>query len=1640
MKLINRKRKIFAICLLTIIVIDIVSPTVSFALTSGPSQPEFSSFEPVATTNMVDEFSGDFTYNLPVIEVPGPHGSSYPLSLSYHSGASPEEEASWVGYGWTLNPGAINRSTRGFPDDYNGAEVTYHNKMPNNWTASVGASGTPEAYSYDIPISGQVSLRYNNYQGFGYNAGLGVALGNGVVNLGYNVSNGESSFSFNISPGKLIDNMKKKANETDQENTATQEEESEEEENGNTEESAENIEVNSGGNNFKKYSLGGTYSILTYSSVERSVNSVEYVGGSINGSLGISLNPTFLQMGFSANLFGSVAVQAYKDVDHLNSFGYLYSNNAGSEDIMDYYYEKETSYNKRDVFIGIPFTNKDYFSVAGEGLSGGFQFHSKKIGHFKPNKKVSETIIANVGGEIEIGLDYGVGADVGYGVSAITTRAWDENRGGFANRENKDEIYPRFSNDLGGEIAHPSGEQLLQASINGGGVNGAMSFSANLPSNSNKMKQGVVGRSSFIDYNTNAEIDESVSNKNYYARNSLRNDIYNSVLESRSTDSEKVKDGIGEVAIFNENGSRYVYGIPVYSKNEKNLQFGLQNVNDVDDNFYVYGKDSKTKLGEERNTPYATTYLLSEITNPDYIDRTFNGPTKDDLGGYTKFNYVRHYGGQSDGNWYRWRMPYNGLSYNRNSLSDSKDDLGSYSEGLKEVYYTQSIETKTHAAIFITEVRSDSQDAAANAISSTAKGNKTLKRLRRIELYSLRDVTRVNNELVPKQNVTPIKTVHFDYSYELSEGLPNATNGKLTLKRIWFEYEGISHAKISPYKFDYQYSFANYPERYQYILDEVSGLTEAQQNPLYDKFNLDAWGNYQVEGRSRYAEMKKWVNQKYQPTFDPAAWQLKKITLPSGGEIHVQYEQDDYSYVQDQEAHAMVGLFKNPNPNDPLYDYKFYVDTGKDLDITPEDLLTMKRMIHERYIRDGNKLYFKFLYKLINGGTPELSSCNAEYITGFVDVASVDIDASGLYIILTNDVNRVPKKVCLDFVKSQRLGNINTSGNCDASSSGIDPNNDVISILENLANMAKSIAVPGILCQEINYLHSYFRLPLPVSKKGGGIRVKRLMMYDKGLENDPVLYGNEYLYEIEDPLTQSVRSSGVAVNEPIGIREENILTDYIAREKQVWYDRIISGEDKKQSEGPLGESIMPSPSVGYSQVITKNIHSEKSNTGFDIKQFYTAKDHPFTMEMTGIESKTDFLPVPLGLVNIFVNNHWASQGFIFRKNDMHGKPKHEANYSGEYSIDLAKAFIVTEREYVYYQPGESIPMIDDPTEGVKMVNAGKEVELTFADKALVEEQYDGNLEGDGSLGLLIIFPIPILIPQGSVMPSLTHSRMEMHTHAVSKIISYPSILKETISRKDNIEHREVNLAFDKNTGKPVSVRSYDEFIGSYLTQSIPASWHYDNFSQMAAEQGKKIEASMAFTSTNSDLRINFTDGESCLVLPEFTKGDLLKIGDESYYHVKGFDFLTDEVLITPSKINKSEPPSSFSSVTVIKTGNNNRLNEQIGQVTFHSTSPNINLPDASDDTRWIENDFTDDLNNAISNGTEFILNGPYTGMNMTNYITAVPEDCDLDLRNAAIKEASFVYFDKEGSLDLYLLEFKIQCDDNTWITVNPESI
>src|SRR5690606_30828221 len=136
--------------------------------------------------------------------------------------------------------------------------------------------------------------------------------------------------------------------------------------------------------------------------------------------------------------------------------------------------------------------------------------------------------------------------------------------------------------------------------------------------------------------------------------------------------------------------------------------------------------------------------------------------------------------------------------------------------------------------------------------------------------------------------------------------------------------------------------------KYPYILDNnedlndaegafYASLTESGQNPSYQEGQLDMWGNYRFDGEDRFEKMQPWVNQKEQNPqgndviFDPAAWQLKRIIFPSGGEINVKYEQKNYRFVQDQKAMVMTSLidhndFKNSYDTEGIMKNKYFIN------------------------------------------------------------------------------------------------------------------------------------------------------------------------------------------------------------------------------------------------------------------------------------------------------------------------------------------------------------------------------------------------------------------------------------------------------------------------------------------------------------------------------------------------------------------------------------------------------------------------------------------------------------------------------------------------------------------------------------------
>lgn len=1564
------------------------------ALTSGPSSPDFSSYEPVTTTSMVDEFTGDFTYNLPVINVPGPDGSDYALSLSYHSGETTESESSWVGYGWSLNPGAINRGKRGFPDDWDGKEVKYYNKVPTNRTVSVANSVGVEALSIKTGLNLYSTIRYNNYKGYSMTTGVGLSVYKGLVNLGYAYTDGDGSYSVNINPAALLSDLSNRQDKV--KNTAEYKSSNESSKKSMMSEARSKDQRSTQVRNSIFNSVGKSafaYGIHSMSEVSMPTHIKEYSGKSFNVSIGVEGNPGPINIGANVGIMGNYTYQATNEFSNTKSFGYMYSKsgeNYGGA-MMDYSVEKNTPYNKRDRFLSIPFSNADIFSVSGEGVRGGFRMRTNKPGHFRPNSASNSLDIFNIGGQVQLGTAIGVGVETQIGHSEMSINGkWpnEENTEQYKFPTNTDDnYYFRFFNDLGGEEGFGLSSDKERASIIGGDNSLALyggSFSQ-LSKNNSIVRSG---RSSYIGYHTNREMAQKKNNISFYSAD--KNESTNKWVK-RSDGA--IKEGIGEFFIHNPDGNKYVYGLPVYSIAERNLQFGLETLKpgNLENNFMVYhntekhinntSKEKAKVVGEESMSPYASAFLLTEITSPDFVDRNMDGADDNDFGGYTKFDYRQVYGSGTNGekgiggDYYNWRVPFKGLYYQKGLLSNPSDDMGMASSGRREVYYLNTIETKTHIAVFVTNKvknlkirdkvisarnateRTDALGSASATEVSHSKdftGSQALERLERIELYA-----KGSNGTTMKL----IKTVNFDYDYSLCKNIPNSRSkgaGKLTLKKVWFEYEGIYNAKISPYIFSYAYSTKKYPSLYQRF--ENYGLNKIE-NPDYSVFNTDAWGNYQDKGADRKKNMTTWVDQTPDPSFDPAAWHLKAITLPSGGEIHVQYEQDEYQFVQDRRANVMVSL-KNDGTSNQIYN----LNVESELGITNrEDKEKLAELIRNEY--KNNKIYFKFLYALI-GDNASLDGCNVEYINGYATLKDSKVDNSGnLYIELqhTDGKYDIPNEVCKNLVQSQYSGRLSDMENCNLAQKGMQLTDDAS---DNVYKLAKKIGTQlGIqnTCKKINPGLSYFRIPSLNAKKGGGVRVKSLLMYDNGLETgDASLFGKEYLYENLDG-----SSSGVANNEPSDIREENALvTALVKRSDQSSWNIVISGKDKEQFEGPIGESLLPSPSVGYSRVVVKNIYTGKTGSGHIVSEFFTTKDYPFdkvydTYEVKGkgfdntsVLKKEDYSNVNALLANITINNIWATQGYRFVLNDMNGKPKSFGIFPGDYirgNITSPSTF----QEFSYFEPGEKVPVTSD---GLTIIDShpGREVEVVMEKRGVKDIVEDVGLSLDFGVGLLAIFPIPF----GSFAPTLSYSEAQLYTHVTSKIISYPAIVKRIRNIQNGIEQISENAAFDIHSGEPVVVKTYDGYHGLDLEKStahqgvyhnisIPAVNHYKAMGQKSESERKVLNGTSWFNMKYLDKYIVFDVSDKkaslCNIFDGFNKGDLLRVNIQksdlsSIIYICYLDEIREnKIFVSPSTIfNPSENipyASKVLSIEVLQSGKTNQLTAKAGEIITYGAQP-----------------------------------------------------------------------------------------------------
>lgn len=1476
--------KILAYYLVIMMFLQVTQPIQMYALTEGPSQPEFNSFTPISTSDMVDLASGDLNYNIPIMDVGG-----YPINLAYNSGVSMDQEASWVGLGWNLNVGQINRQMRGLPDDFNGDPMVYENNMKDNVTVGAnfgvhvaafgfgeGTEQSPKGFNGNASVG--LGIKHNNYDGIGFSLTGGLSY-----QISDNMSVGmqmESSVTDGVSASPSLSFSKKTKDAQNQENSLTG-----------------NLGVNY---NSRKGIEGMTMSASRKLNLYKKNEANETVGnGAVNDGYGSSIS--FINSSFtptkrvgmkSSNYIFNMNIEAavygvdpgYKfggyrtsqGIDDSEKYkiekGYGYENtyNATNKDILDFNREKDRTINRNTTVLPITNYTYDIYSIQGQGVSGMFRPYKGQINYVYDNFVQDKSNGGALGIEIGAGAGHHWGFNASVTIANSKTKLWSSNNLALTRfKEDKNNLpdYEKiYFKNIGG--SHVDNElNLLNDKL---GKYSPIKFQVDGSKFGRNIKQRYVKKDNSEINDPNPIKRTERVKRNQAIQKLTRNEAAKFGLSKQF--SEYAKDHhTAEIQVTKEGGERYVFGRALYNVTKREVTFDISSKNGVQDAdcktglvSYLNGDNSPNNKrdGDQYfnriTTPaYAHTYLLTTVLSSDYQDiDDVSGPSDNDLGSYTKFKYAK-----KDNNLYKWRVPFlkNKANYDEGLKSSKKDDKANYQYGEKEQVYISEIETKTHIAIFETSARKDGY-GVKDENGGLGQDSKSYK-LDKIYLYSKPEY------LAYGRSAKPIKVAHFEYSYDLCKGIDNNNKqapsgneisnnfGKLTLKKVYFTYRNSNMGKYTPYVFDY---------------DE----TNIDSNPLYDMKAYDVWGNYKptpgdVSCSPRNGNMSNaefpFVDQMDRNTetnrnnadIYATAWHLRSVKLPSGGVIEVNYESDDYAYVQNKEVMQMFKVIgagdgsANDINKDRLFGSKYlYIKLDKAVADTTD--------FKAKYIKQlsSEPVYFRFL---VNMSDPNpLPGANTtdkyDYVTGYLNLANdFKIHHSGTTVAIKiqsvnkgdglnsgADVNPISKagwNFGRAYLNRLVYGITNEEETTSLKSIVMELVATVPSVLQifqspNGRLQAKEIAsrfVPN---------KSWIRLMQPDGEKfGGGSRVKEIKLHDswnimtdnENYSEYAQFYGQQYSYEDIDGKT-----SGVATYEPLGCKENPLV--------QPFYDTNNSGlllgpDEQNYVEKPLGESFFPSPKITYSSVSVKNLPRKKKigdddfvvkkhATGKVVTEFYTSFDYPTLVDYTTLSSKYDKSPLA-SLLNINAKTHLTmSQGFVVHTNDMDGKMKSQRVYAE------GQSGFISGVDYKYADNLVNVKengLLNNQITTIDSKGYVKESVVGVDNDVINDFRYNESVTSTPGIRFNTAgLPLPLvylIVP--SPLPSFSRHENVLKTAVTTKVVHSMGILRETIAHDLGSVVSTKNLAWDAETGGVLLTETVNEYNDKYYSFNYPAFWNED---------------------------------------------------------------------------------------------------------------------------------------------------------------------------------------------------------------------
>jgi hypothetical protein len=1496
----KRSSKVIAVYLAMSILFQCIAPTCALALTGGPSQPEVQSFEPIGTSEMVDLSSGDFNYNIPLMDVDG-----YPINISYHSGVTMDQEASWVGLGWNINAGVINRGMRGIPDDFNGEIITKKLKMKENKTYGFNTGAGIELFGLEklkLGLNYSIGVKYNNYSGISADQSLNISIGAGdkgksplTGSLGLN-SSSEDGLSLQPRVSLSQSTGKNSSGETGGLSLSV----------GSSFNSRAGLKaltigvsqsVSKGGGKAMKYgrssadkSAGGSVASASFDMGQPTYTpqaGLPMQNLSITGSFKLGLEGFGLHPNFTIG--GSYACQKLAtDKTENPAYGYMNADEGTKHDraILDFNREKDGSYTASTPALPVTNFTYDVFSVSGQGVGGSYRPFRSDMGHvFDP---ATNTTSDGYSIGVEVGLANVVhfGADLAVNNVDGATGRWKEGNPAATKLTHKKSTGDPFYENYYFKEANEKSVDEDTEFYDKVGKSDIRTIS---------LKQN--GKFNTIAEDKFAEVSTGMPTENYRKKRQKRDQPLTVLKRDEITSyglnsADNIYTGargnhIAEITTLKNDGTRYVYGQPVYNTNQEEVSFAVGKTLEgtggrVADPLtglvsYVPGDNSQeNKLGIDNyysNTimpAYAHSYMLTAVLSPDYVDSDFNvrGPSDGDIGNYTKFNYdVR-----PD---YNWRIPVgrNQATYNEGLKSDPTDDKANYLYGSKELAYLKSIETKNYIAIFTIENRKDGFGVKNQDGELAPPGPNQMQLLRKISLFLKKDYD------AKQMFATPVKEVYFDYDYTLCPNVPNNVNygsssssGKLTLKKISFSYQTSSKARLSPYTFKYGSAATNYS---------------------YNIKAYDRWGNYkpiEVDGLATseypYVEQDSLKTNLY-----AQAWSLTEIYLPSGGKIKLDYESDDYAYVQDKQAGQMFKVIGVEAGTSATFN-TLSVGGSKNLNTASGTRLIIKlqqpitpgpnadAIFQQQYLSGLDFIYFRFLMDIRDGKNEYVSGylkkedinmtyCTTDGTYGSIAINNTTIDDNG-----ANEICPI-SKTAIQFGRLNMPRIVYSSTDVDNTmGKGFDKALLIALINSNFAkNIADAIKGPNrSLYEKYNVGKnaimgkSWVRLNNPKKKKlGGGARVKKIQMSDEWngtgiVENTGFSYGQEYSYTLPDGT-----SSGVASYEPqLGGDENPWKIPVFFEKKKLW-----APDDEHYMEEPFGECFFPSACVVYSRVTVQNIKRTgviHNATGKIVHEFYTAKDFPTIAKRSEVKKKQEkSMPLSIGaLLKLKVKDYMTTtQGYVIELNDMPGKPKKQEVYQ------QGQKTPITSVEY-YYQ---SDPYLVDKfklnntatvinsngTSGSAQLGVFYDFVSDMRESTNETTSASFNINTDG----FIIPPLPALIAIPIGLPSYSNEKTQYRSAVVTKVIQRFGILSRTVAKDLGSTVETKNLAYDAESGAVLLTETTTDFNDKVYALTYPAYWYYNGMGPAYKNQDLKSDG------------ISFSNGYASLqnALTYFAEGD-----------------------------------------------------------------------------------------------------------------------------------------------------------------------